>query len=343
MKKIGVAFIILGMTPSLVWSHGAEENMNFSARPDAHAPIGVMGDHRHKQGEFMISYRYGYMDMKGFRSGTTQLQDSDLYEAGYAIAPVKMSMQMHMLGLMYAPSDRITLMGMVPYMQKDMDHRQSPMMGGRKFTTRTDGFGDIKLSGMVGLWEAAGHKIHATLGVSAPTGSINQRGDTLLPDQPLPYGMQMGSGTWDLLSGLTYVGYGRSFSWGAQASAVVRTGTNDNGYRLGDIYKGVVWIAHPLSDFASASVRLDYTNTGSLDGADERLGTMLPRMVPTADPNNSGGDEVDVSFGLNLFSKDGALKGHRLAVEIGVPVYRDLNGLQMEKDYSLMLGWQKAF
>ena len=28
-----------------------------------HAPIGVMADHRHKQGEWMMSYRYMYMDM----------------------------------------------------------------------------------------------------------------------------------------------------------------------------------------------------------------------------------------------------------------------------------------
>ena len=32
-------------------------------RADSHAPIGVMGDHMHKKGKFMTSYRYMYMDM----------------------------------------------------------------------------------------------------------------------------------------------------------------------------------------------------------------------------------------------------------------------------------------
>ncbi|MEL7333685.1 MAG: hypothetical protein AAFN12_15670 [Cyanobacteria bacterium J06560_2] len=30
------------------------------SRPDSHAPIGVMGDHTHEKGEFMLSYRYMY-------------------------------------------------------------------------------------------------------------------------------------------------------------------------------------------------------------------------------------------------------------------------------------------
>ena len=35
------------------------------ARPDAHAPISVMGDHTHGEGEWMLSYRYMTMDMEG--------------------------------------------------------------------------------------------------------------------------------------------------------------------------------------------------------------------------------------------------------------------------------------
>ncbi len=34
-----------------------------------------------------------------------------------------MDMEMHMLGVMYAPSDDVTLMAMVPFVRLDMDHR----------------------------------------------------------------------------------------------------------------------------------------------------------------------------------------------------------------------------
>ena len=42
-------------------------------RADGHAPIGVMGEHRHKTGEVMLSYRFMHMDMEGYRSGTNRL------------------------------------------------------------------------------------------------------------------------------------------------------------------------------------------------------------------------------------------------------------------------------
>ena len=40
-----------------------------SAQPDDHAPIGVMADHQHQKGEWMISYRYMGMAMDGNRDG----------------------------------------------------------------------------------------------------------------------------------------------------------------------------------------------------------------------------------------------------------------------------------
>ena len=33
----------------------------------SHAPIGVMGEHMHKKGEYMLSYRFSHMQMKGNR------------------------------------------------------------------------------------------------------------------------------------------------------------------------------------------------------------------------------------------------------------------------------------
>ena len=42
-------------------------------RADGHAPIGVMGEHRHKTGGVMLSYRFMHMDMEGYRSGTNGL------------------------------------------------------------------------------------------------------------------------------------------------------------------------------------------------------------------------------------------------------------------------------
>ncbi|MEM6624040.1 MAG: transporter, partial [Pseudomonadota bacterium] len=42
-------------------------------RADGHAPIGVMGDHLHRQDEFMFSYRFMNMSMEGSRIGTNRV------------------------------------------------------------------------------------------------------------------------------------------------------------------------------------------------------------------------------------------------------------------------------
>jgi hypothetical protein len=47
-------------------------------------------------------------------------------------------------------------------------------------------------------------------------------------------------------------------------------------------------------------------------------------------------------FGVNLIGQRGAICGHRLAAEFGVPVYQNLNGPQMETDWTLTVGWQKT-
>ena len=96
-----------------------------ATQPDDHAPIGVMADHQHQKGEWMISYRYMGMAMDGNRDGSDRLSRSEVLLNGtgdYRVAPTEMDMEMHMLGVMYAPSDKYTLMLMVPYLSSEMDH-----------------------------------------------------------------------------------------------------------------------------------------------------------------------------------------------------------------------------
>ncbi len=193
-----------------------------TGRVDSHAPIGVMGDHVHLSGEWMLSYRYMFMEMDGLRDGTNELSPAQVL-AQFPVTPVRMTMQMHMFGLMYAPTDRLTLMAMIPYLQNEMDH--VTRMGGF-FTTESSGIGDLKFSGIYKLAGFDGGQILLNFGFSAPTGSIDERDAT--PAAPggaiLPYPMQLGSGTFDLMPGLTYNGQGGDWSWGGQARGTLPTG-----------------------------------------------------------------------------------------------------------------------
>lgn len=314
-----------------------------AGRPDGHAPIGVMGDHTHSKGEWMLSVRFMRMYMEGTRDGTTSIPDQDLLVPNggpYMVVPTRMTMDMLMLGAMYAPSDDITLTAMLPYQWKDMDHLTA--MGGT-FTTRTDGVGDVKLGGLFDFWEHGRQASHFNLAVSVPTGSITETGVTPASapaETQLPYPMQLGSGTWDLLPGITYLGQTDRWSWGGQWIQTIRLGTNDRGYTLGPRTDLTGWGAWRASDSLSLSLRLVGALWGNIDGADPDLN---PAMVYTADPDKRGGRRVDLAAGVNWYVQRGLLRGNRLALEFGVPVYQDLDGPQLETDWTLTLGWQLAF
>ena len=316
-----------------------------SSRPDGHAPIGVMGDHTHETGEFMLSYRFMRMSMQGSRDGTDPVDDTDIVAAtgpyGYMVTPVEMPMTMHMAGIMFAPSDVVTLMAMGSYRSLSMGH---VMRNGNHFTTESHGLGDASLSALIGLQRRGPVRVHANAGISFPTGSVEQKDVTPMSGGnavQLPYPMQLGSGTFDLLPGLTVLGMSESLSWGLQARGVVRLGENDRGWTLGNRVEGTGWIALKVAERLSLSARALYQGWGDVEGADDP--DLNPMMAPTMRRDLRAGTRLDVPVGFNFYFNDGALRGHRIAAEFQVPVYQDLNGPQLETDWTLTIGWQKSF
>jgi hypothetical protein len=99
---------------SLFSLSSAHEGPWTAARPDGHAPISVMGDHMHKMGEWMLSYRYMNMEMDGLLAGSKNISANDANSTfGFPLGmlPKDMKMDMHMFGTMYAISNKWTLNG----------------------------------------------------------------------------------------------------------------------------------------------------------------------------------------------------------------------------------------
>jgi hypothetical protein len=340
--------------------HGAVKH---TPRADAYAPIGVMGGHHPHRG-LMLSYRYTQMGMEGNLIGDDGVSPDSIVTTvpnrffgipgqppTLRVVPTEMSMDMHMFSAMYGVTDRITVMGMLPYVEKEMDHVTfaGPVGTTRlgAFTTNSDGLGDMSASAIIGLIDQRSvHRqqhLKLLLGVSAPTGSITERGRVLTPTgmtptMRLPYAMQLGSGTWDVLPGAVYTHRSGNFSWGAQYRGFIRAqDENDQGYALGDLHQGTVWAQYQWQAWVSSSLRLAARTQDKIDGID--LNIVAP--VQTANPDFYGGERVDLLFGVNLVGQRGLACGHRLAAEVGVPVYQDLNGPQLETDWTFSIGWQK--
>ncbi|MEL7189242.1 MAG: transporter [Pseudomonadota bacterium] len=322
-----------------------------------HAPIGVMGDHRHAKGEWMVSYRFMHMDMAGIQIGTDSVTPQEVATTApnrffgaagqpptLRIVPTSMRMDMHMPGVMYGLSDQITLMVMGNYITKEMDH--ITFQGGMgdtqlgTFRTRTADLGDTKVAALIGLTDT----VHINAGVSVPTGTITEEAEILTPmgmnpTVRTPYPMQIGSGTWDLEPGITYRDQNESFGWGAQVRGTIRLGTNDEGYSHGDLYQATAWVAAALTPGISLSGRVQAQTLGRVDGLDPNI----VGPVQTANPDFQGGDSVTALAGVNFAATGGTLKGWRLGIEGGVPLVQDLNGPQMPTDFTFTVGIQKSF
>lgn len=332
-------------------------------RVDSHAPIGVMGDHTHNRGDWMFSYRFMSMSMEQNYDGTDTIGSNSFISAPgggqpFLIAPTRMSTEMHMFGAMYGVTDALTAMIMLPYLSKEMSHVR---FDGVTFDTESEGIGDLKLLGLYKVYDEHHQRIHLHFGLSLPTGSITESdatpnappplGNTVTRERRLPYSMQLGSGSVDLLPGVTYLGQHENVSWGTQVKGVLRTHENDEDYMLGHEFEGTGWIAYRWLEWLSTSMRIDGKVWGDISGRDPAMLVPTPMgntraastVVPTADPERRSGERIDLSWGLNIALKEGFLKGNRIAVEAGMPIYQHLDGPQLGGDWFVTAGWQWAF
>ncbi|RED97021.1 transporter [Marinoscillum furvescens] len=330
--KLLIAIAAMGMSLSL-----AAQELWSAGRPDGHGPISVMGDHTHNQGEWMVSYRYMYMYMDGMRSGTEDRTTEEVH-ADYMVSPLDMHMHMHMLGMMYAATDELTLMVMSGVQQRSMNHVTRMDM---EFETASGGISDLKIGGLYKVLDKKAQRVHLNLSVSIPTGSIEETDVTPAsdPDEAqLPYPMQIGSGTWDILPGVTYLYQTPKTSMGVQASGILRTGKNDRGYAFGNRVSTTLWTAYKLSECFSASLKLKGIQAGEISGGDDAY--MNPMMVPTVQSENFGGTLATLGGGVNMYLPNGMLKNVRIGIEAAIPIYQNLNGLQMKAQESLTIGLQ---
>ena len=327
--------------------------------PLLHPSAGLMNEHMHEGGEFMIGLRLERVRAAGTnQAGTHEITDADILAAGYTARVKSMEMDMAMLDLMFAPTDNLTLMVMPHYMWHRMDmvgidpeagsggghgghegHGPGMAMGfGEVHAHSTEGFGDTLVSASYRLARRAGFGAHATLGLWAPTGKVDR---TNADGTFVHYGMQSGSGTWDLEPSLTVHGREGAMGWGAQASYRWRMeSANESGFRFGDIARATGWVSYLLGASVGATGRLEYHHEGAIEG---HYNGAHHHDAPPDRQENYGGNVVSAGLGLNWLLPMGAGKRPQLGMEFAVPIYQDLNGIQAPEKWRLSLGLSRTF
>ncbi|NOU23818.1 MAG: DUF3570 domain-containing protein [Methyloglobulus sp.] len=343
----------------------------------SNSPAGVMFDHTlPKAGDFMAGYRF----MRSEQAGDMLLGSHPVgLDAGNAngcegrecaVTPNFMAMSMHMLDLMYAPTDWLTLMLMPQWMDMEMTmtaNENVQITGGHGGHAghghQTGGIGDFGAYALFRAFDHPNHHLTVSLGGTAPTGDVDivlrKTGAEPVYNRPIHYGMQLGSGTWDFKPALTYTGEMDNFLWGAQANATIRLeDSNESGFAFGDIFQGSVWGGYNWTNWLATTVRGVYTSQGKVQGAYPTIfvptydpntglyvpGPYTPQHIGSFDfPGNYGGQFVDLGLGVNVTVPSGAFQGNTLKFEWLQPVHTDYNGYQLDRDYALNFTWSYGF
>jgi Putative MetA-pathway of phenol degradation len=299
--------------------------------------LNVIGGHTHPAGQIMFGYEFMFMDMGGHLSGTRDVSEAEILKR-FPSASTGMTVEEHMLEVMYAPTDNLTLMAMLPIKHIEMDM----VMDDFRFTEHSEGIGDLQVMALYTVLGSVskGNRLLINAGVSFPTGSIDEKNTIMGNTFQLEYPMQLGSGTYDFRPGLTYLGESNKWAWGAQLLTTLRFGRNENGYRLGNEYGLMGWVGYALTDWFAPSLRVNGRIWGNVHGADPEID---PTFDAEGDPHRQGGQRVDLLLGTNFFVPRGIFKGTRLMIEAGLPIYENLDGPQLSTRWLFSAGLTYSF
>ena len=299
--------------------------------------------HTHPAGTWMVNYKFMYTDMEGLRHDTTDVPVTSvgpMKQYPYMMIPTSMSMYMNMMMVMYGVTDELTAMVTANYQANEMDMLMDMGMGaGTGAPMNTSGFGDTELRAIYKI----NQYLNGSLGLTIPTGSIEKNIDVMGMELRAPYDMQPGGGTFNLRPALTYsqLSSDALWNWGAQAMYTWHISENYNDWACGDNFKLTWWLQRALGP-VTAWLRMAYNETGEIRGQDTRIEKLLDMTggmpTPDADPRNYGGQQVDFFLGTSF------TKGRfSFGIEGGIPVYENLNGLQLKTDWMLTVGGQLMF
>ena len=293
---------------------------------------------RHETNSVQFSLKVMQMHMRGSKIGQDNATNAQILATAnqnggmfsqLRMVPEEMDCLMIMAGAMTKLSNQTHLMIMVPYIEKEMRIRSYNANGTAigAFQTTSEGLGDIKVKLARPIRQTNHGHWTAMAEFSLPTGSTDEQGVVLTPMgqyalKRLPYGMQLGSGTFDIKPGLQ--GHFTTGDWRivTSLSARIHLGRGDEGYAYGDEIEAGLSIGRQIGEML-ASLDLNMRSAASIDGKDAQINA----PIQTAQTSFYGGQRATLTARLTL--KD------RLSAFITAPIYEDLHGPQMSLDHSL--------
>jgi hypothetical protein len=209
----------------------------------------------------------------------------------------------------------------------------TPGPGGGQYDSHTDNLGDVRITGRYqGIIQDCTYGVLGVLaGVKLPTGSFTETGTSTDPTAPGPVpidrGLQPGSGTTDIILG-AYYSNDIAQNWDYFSSVLYQRALyfrqdyrpgDSVGFNVGMRYAGISYFS-PLVQF-----NFKYANRDSGEEADRY---------------STGGTLLYISPGVSvpIVSRHVSLYGF-----VQVPLYQDLNGVQLAPRFTTTVGMRYSF
>jgi len=342
------------------------------AKCGGNMPMNIPGGGIPETKEFRFKLSPMFMAMDGLADGGDSLSADSLLgmpvmmgqaTGKFMAVPTAMDMKMLNLTAGYSFSDKLFGAVMLMYKDNRMDMQFNSMMampvamggtGQAGFTMESSGIADTMLMGKYRLFAddplLPTHQASLMFGLSLPTGSIDEKNIdhplTMRRSEQLPYGMQLGSGTFDPSIGLLYQASHSPYWWGANAMYTARLYDNKRDYRLGNELRVDLYGMFQFRPNLLAQAQLNGSYWGKIRGEMDEAATgasghvskndpASPVMTPLWDPDNYGGRKLLATIGMQW--QPAPL--HIVDFNVGVPVYQNLNGPQLKEKYRVMLTW----
>ena len=303
-----------------------------------------------KESPWQLGFMYKQLKLDGYKRGSSNISDEEILfvptagprtESNFPILPKVITQSVFIGSLSYKINDNSNVSVNIPYIKQSTDHI-SIVPGFSAFTLNSSGIGDLTVNYSNIFMYSENNQLSYSIGLSMPTGSIDEQGDTPRApgDQQLPFTMQIGSGTWDIPAGLSYQNNANKFIWGANLLTKLRIGKNKRNYALGNRFALSIWAQRRVNQYLLPFTKLTYQNSGSIDGRDEE--TTVPGAFPypagITNPKFFGGKKIKVAMGSDVSWNE-----QNFTVEISIPVYQNLNGIQPKEDFDFSINWNANF
>ncbi len=330
-------------------------------------PMNIPGGGVPETKEFRFKISPMFMSMDGLLQGADSVSEDSLLgmpvmmgkpTGKYMAVPTSMDMSMLHFTTGYSFTDKLFGAVMLMHKNNSMDMKFNSMMqdatGQEGFTMDSSGIADTMLMGKYRLFAndplIPTSQASLMLGLSLPTGSIDEKNTrhplTMRQTELLSYGMQLGSGTFDPTIGFLYQGSRSPVWWGVNATYTARLYDNKRDYHLGDEFKLDLYSMYQFRHNLLGQVQLNGGSLGSIRGEMDESASGVsgrvtkndpgsPYMSPLWDPDSYGGSKVLATVGLQWQP----VPLHIIDFNVGVPIYQNLNGIQLEEKYRVMLTW----